>query len=57
MRLRVCIYVCTSDEFCEDEERSECRDVKQNRMIWRVARKRAECIESRENQEPSVIYN
>ena len=28
-RLRVCVYVCTSDEFCEDEEDSECREVKE----------------------------
>ena len=29
MRLRVCVYVCTSDEFCEDEEKGECREVKE----------------------------
>ena len=60
-RLRVCVYVCTSDEFCEDEEDSECREVKEwasrrerEQSGLRVARKRAECIESREIQEPSV---
>ena len=54
MRLRVCVYVCTSDEFCAEERGcvSRSRNVKENRVG--VARKRTECIESCENQELSV---
>ena len=39
----VCVYVCTSDEFCADEEKSE------SKSDLRVAGKRAECIESCES--------